>query len=144
MEFDYQYIPTIIYVSFSTGAVTLRKYRSFTMATYFVNAELQCTGLESRITDCIQGLFVNAYSCLSFGIASVSCYGMFASTFFLKFQSHTSFNIWQLELSQMHPALMVHCDSVMATSQEKAGWRSASTMPGALSVMMDGTMQMLQ
>ena len=44
----------------------------------------------------------------------------------------------------MHPALMVECDSGMAISQERAGWRSASTMPGALSVMMDGTMQMLQ
>ena len=82
-----QYIPTIIYVFFSTGAVTLRKYRSFTMATYFVNAELQCTGLESRITDCIQGSFVKAYSCLSFGIASVSCHGMFASIFFFNFKA---------------------------------------------------------
>ena len=44
----------------------------------------------------------------------------------------------------MHPVLMVQCDSAMAISQEKAGWRSASTMLGALSVMMDGTLQMLQ
>ena len=50
----------------------------------------------------------------------------------------------QLEFSAMHPALMVHCDSVMATSQEREGWRSASTMPGAQSVTMDGTIQMLQ
>ena len=44
----------------------------------------------------------------------------------------------------MHPVLMVQCDSAMATLQAKAGWRSVSTMPGALSVMMDGMMQMLQ
>ena len=39
----------------------------------------------------------------------------------------------------MYPVLMVQCDSAMATFQEKAGWRSVSTMPGAQSVMMDGT-----
>ena len=44
----------------------------------------------------------------------------------------------------MHPALMEHYDSAMGISQERAGWRSASTMPGALSVMMGGTMQMHQ
>ena len=44
----------------------------------------------------------------------------------------------------MHPALMVLCNLAMATTQAKAGWRSVSTMPGVLSVMMDGTMQMLQ
>ena len=44
----------------------------------------------------------------------------------------------------MHPVLMVHCDSTIFTSQEREGWRFVSTMPGVLSVMMDGTMQMLQ
>ena len=44
----------------------------------------------------------------------------------------------------MRPALMEQYDSAMGISQEKAGWRSVSTMPGALSVMMGGTIQMLQ
>jgi len=44
----------------------------------------------------------------------------------------------------MHPAMMEQYDFAMGISQERAGWRSASTMPGALCVMMDGTMQMLQ
>ena len=55
-----------------------------------------------------------------------------------------SLNALQLEPSAKHPALMVRYDSATAISQEKAGWKSASTMPGALFVMMDGMMQMLQ
>ena len=51
---------------------------------------------------------------------------------------------FQLESYLMHPALMEQYDSTMDTSQKRAGWRSASTMPGALCVMMDGTTQMLQ
>jgi len=43
----------------------------------------------------------------------------------------------------MHPALTVRYDSAMVTSQERVGWRSASTMPGVQCVMMDGMMQML-
>ena len=44
----------------------------------------------------------------------------------------------------MHPALMEQFDSGMGISQERAGWKSASTMSGVQCVTMDGTMQMLQ
>ena len=111
----------------------------------FVNTEINCTGLEPNITDCIQNLD-EAYSCLSFGIASVSCHSKFTTRAFppSEFSNPYLPQHLQLGLLPMHPALMVECDSAMATSQERAGWRSVSTMPGALSVMMDGTMQMLQ
>ena len=56
---------------------------------------------------------------------------------------HTSINILQLDHYPMHPALMAQYDSAMVTSQERVGWRSASAMPGALCVMMDGIIQML-
>ena len=42
----------------------------------FVNAEFNCSGLESNITDCIQNLD-ETYSCQSFGITSISCHGKF-------------------------------------------------------------------
>jgi len=43
----------------------------------------------------------------------------------------------------MHLALMVQYASKMGLFQEKEGWRSVSTVPGGLCVMMVGTMQML-
>ena len=61
-----------------TGAVALEStYPSSSHR--FVNAELNCSGLESKITSCIQNMD-DAYSCLSFGIASISCYGKFANS----------------------------------------------------------------
>ena len=62
-----------------TGAVALENIHPSTNH-HFVNTEVNCTGLEANITDCIQDLD-EAYSCLSFGIASVSCYGKFTSRF---------------------------------------------------------------
>lgn len=56
-----------------TGAVALESTNP-SSSHRFVNAELKCSGLESKITSCIQNLD-EAYSCLSFGIASISCYG---------------------------------------------------------------------
>ena len=44
----------------------------------------------------------------------------------------------------MHLALTVQYDSETGIFQVKAGWRSASTMPGELCVMTVGTMQMLR
>ena len=52
--------------------------------------------------------------------------------------------ISQLEFFPMHLALMVQYDSEMGIFWGKAGWRSVSTMPGVLCVMMVGTMQTLQ
>ena len=62
-----------------TGAVA---HKSTYQATFhrFVNAELNCSGLESNITKCMQNTD-EAFSCLSFGIASISCYGKFTSNF---------------------------------------------------------------
>ena len=62
-----------------TGAVALKStYQA--PSHRFINAELKCSGLESNITNCIQNMD-EAYSCLSFGIASISCYGKFTSKF---------------------------------------------------------------
>ena len=66
----------VLYFIF-TGAVALKNiYLSSNHR--FVNTEVNCSGLESNIADCIQNLDI-AYSCLSFEIASVSCHGKFAS-----------------------------------------------------------------
>jgi len=131
-------------ILFCTGAVALKNwYQSSTR--HFVNTELQCSGLESNITTCAEDLD-EAYSCLSFGIASVSCHCEFYSNFYCLLSSkYTALYIdnTQLESSLMHLALMEQYDSPMGTSLKRAGWRSASTMPGVLCVMMDGTMQML-
>ena len=63
-----------------TGAVALKNIHPSTNH-HFVNTEVNCTGLEANITDCIQDLD-EAYSCLLFGIASISCYGKFTSRAF--------------------------------------------------------------
>ena len=60
-----------------TGAVALENvYPSSNHR--FINTEVNCSGLELKITNCIQNLD-EAYSCLSFGIASVSCHSMFCN-----------------------------------------------------------------
>ena len=57
-----------------TGAVALENIYQASVHR-FVNTEVNCSGLEPKITDCIQNLD-EAYSCLSLGIASVSCHSM--------------------------------------------------------------------
>ena len=67
-------VALIYHTSQFTGAVALENiYPSSTHR--LLNAKINCSGLESKITNCIQNLD-EAYSCLSFGIASVSCYSM--------------------------------------------------------------------
>ena len=67
-------VALIYHTSQFTGAVALENiYPSSTHR--LLNTEINCSGLESKITNCIQNLD-EAYSCLSFGIASVSCYSM--------------------------------------------------------------------
>ena len=130
------------------GAVALENLFPYTNHR-FVNSEFRCSGLESNITDCTQNID-EASSCLSLGVASVTCYckntlhgRIFPTPAYSDIYSvHTS--IPQMEHSPTHPALMVRYDSATGTSKERAGWRSASTMPGALCVTMDGTMRMLQ
>ena len=67
-----------LYLMFS-GAVALENIHPFSKHR-FINAEVSCTGLESNITNCIQDLD-EAYSCLSFGIASVTCHSKITSRF---------------------------------------------------------------
>ena len=78
---------------------------------------------------------------LAVTVSSLADFAMLISYLTLK---QGFINALQLGPSAMHLAWMVHCGSAMAASPEKAEWRSASTMPGAQSVMMDGMMLMLQ
>jgi len=138
------YIIIHVHPLFFVGAVALENLYPATHH-HFVNTEFQCSGLESNITNCTQNTD-EAASCPSFGIASVTCHCKynFAQSYFPQIESvRASINILQLEHYPMHPALTVRYDSAMVISQERAGWRSASTMPGALCVMMDGIIQML-
>ena len=63
----------------SAGAVAFENVHP-PLTNRLVNTELQCSGLESNITTCIQNLD-KAYSCLPFGIASVTCHSKFIGYF---------------------------------------------------------------
>jgi len=128
------------------GAIALKNLIPILDSTHrYVSITPQCSGLESNITNCTQTLNEVA-SCPSDGIGSVSCYGKLTLLDLIRSVPLilVVFKFEQWELFPMHPALMEQYDSAMGISQERAGWRSASTMPGALSVMMGGTMQMHQ
>ena len=61
-----------MYLNHSAGAAALENV--YPNSNYrFVNTEVNCSGLEPNITDCIQNLD-EGYSCLSYGIASISCH----------------------------------------------------------------------
>ena len=128
------------------GAIALKNLFSSLASTHqYVSIMPQCSGLESNITNCTQTLS-EAASCPSNGIASVSCYGKLTLLGLIRSIPLIVlvFQFEQWELFPMHPALMEQYDSAMGILREKAGWRCASTMPGAQSVMMNGTMLMLQ
>ena len=128
------------------GAIALENLFPILASTHqYISITPQCSGLESNITNCIQTLN-KAASCPTNGIASVSCYGKLTLLGLIRPVPliMVVFQFEQWELFPMHPALMEQYDSAMGILREKAGWRCASTMPGALSVMMGGTMLMLQ
>ena len=137
----------LLILHFVTGAVSQENMYPILYPNHrFVKTELQCSGMESNITNCTQNLN-ETFSCLPSGVASVSCYCEFSSVpshWWCMKRCFSSYFHLQLEIFPMHLALMVQYDSKMGLFRGKAGWRSVSTMPGGLCVMMVGTMQMLQ